>query len=396
MPWPDPFGRRRLEGELRRLADETAALRRRLDQDRLSSNEVAQLIRERQVPTAPPEVTAGRFVRLSWFYLFCLTWALIASTFALPVFNEPSPTYANLGQIQVALATSDRNGYPYARDFGVQIESYYSWGIPDTTYVVVFPRDYVGKRFVILLSGSAVLESYGGDLVMQKGQCSATRESTIEYQDEQQFNCQAFYGTVPKVTPPAVNAECNNPNASISRSSRVAPFGFTRNESQLDLVHSQTTLPDYRPYESPGGAGLRALDHNYSNMEIDGLYAPVRQSGCKIIGVDPDQKVVAQSQSQSRVTPDGRLVWTGDDANRPTVLVTSTRNASGLGNGLLAFIGALAGLGIGFIPVAYDAWREWRQGRRHRPSRWRQWWNGSAADRFGDDADLPGPDETGG
>ena len=310
------------------------------------------------------KVGAGRFLRLTLFCVACVVGAIIAAVYVIPTFGDPAPNYANLGQIQVAVATTDAPGKPSSFSSPVYIESYFSQARSDTAYVVNFPEQYVGQRFVVLLAGSAVLDNSWPPTTegrIESAPCSATGSSQYGWQEEQLPACQAFFGTVPASSPrPLVDYDCGD--QADPSTIRVTLSGMSQTSFDMDLVHHTTKLPDYEPYR--GGWQYRETFDSYFGLDLGRTYAPLRQGGCKLLLPNSDWKVDSVTQDPTKTTKDGWLNWRGDDSSHPTVVVSKDRDAGGFSNGLLALAGVLAGLGVGFMPVAYDAWREWYGYRR--------------------------------
>jgi hypothetical protein len=315
--------------------------------------------------------------------ILSLALALGLATFIPAAFSDPVVDYSQSGEVMVAVsdpappAGSKQKVGPTSVAVSV---GYFEFG-SEASYTYWFPRNLVGRRFVIIMTGSALLDvledsplvspPQGPDpamfLKVRDGECAASGA----WPD----TCRVFAGVIPPRSASTLDTSCLPP-ADQQNYSPVTISGFMRMTRSLDWAHGVTFLPDLLAASTP-----RDID-SFEDLRLDGRFRSLDQEACKSYTPDPDWKLGDVSVASSSTTPRGDLIWKGDLGSTDVTLVSARRDAGALGNILLAAVGALAALSIGFMPVTYDSWRRWRISRRRKFNRGDA--DRSRADKAGD------------
>jgi hypothetical protein len=110
-------------------------------------------------------------------------------------------------------------------------------------------------------------------------------------------------------------------------------------------------LPDFK--NIPSG-----LLNDLGNIDPTGSYRFATASGCKSLDMGTAWRL-ADSDSKPTYISDTGAGWEIPDGAFSVAVVSAKRNAEARGNQYLASAGLLGALAIGFMPVAYEAFRDW-------------------------------------
>lgn len=250
----------------------------------------------------------------------------------------------------------------------------------DTDYQITVPAKYAGKRYVLLLAGTARIDQpsaptlpFVHDPPLQSRSTNCTYPllgmPQITRITEQ---CQLITGRFP--------AEANTymPDADSCQLGAGGSVGsWTPNAVMVEFVGTSqvTTASDwaYQQYSLPDIAGL-VEPANYlarwNGIPLAGWYATGRMAACRVDQL-PESVELSDTYNPAMQSVDGTLLWRGTNGLERAAFVVRRRDADEIANALLAAGAAMAALAIGFIPVAYDADRERRRARsqRHLPRR---------------------------
>jgi hypothetical protein len=161
------FGRqRRLE---RQLAAATAEVRAAAQESRAAAQAAeasATSVREalgRALAPDPQDVSRRRYLLLIFICAGFLLGTFVALYFVPPAFTDPAPAFKNLGSIETHIATTDEetNNNPrlFEWDNRIFIHARYSQNSAVVYYTLWFPSKFAGRKFALLLGGSAVMRN---------------------------------------------------------------------------------------------------------------------------------------------------------------------------------------------------------------------------------------------
>lgn len=372
MPLANFLGRRRVKGQMDTALRELQSVRGAAEEaaaaaaiaaaaSHRSEEAVIRALNNPPPPSGEPGA-AGHFVRLIWFCVLMIAGAIVAATFVPAAFTSPPATFDDPSGVQV-LVESNNSATSIGESYraGVYIAAQYSQGAgwTPTYYTLFFPRSFVGKKFVVALSGSAVL----ADPQTPEQRASITTDTCHAYKGgfgRGNFTqpCQIIQGTVPDHLA-SIALECIPPSVQAHNSDEVSVYltGLSpSNNQRLNWAHWMTTLPTFYSYKPDSS-------WDYRGLALNGKFGGIQEVGCKGLRLNEEWEVGDLSENTT-LTAARELIWA--DGNASMAVVSKERGAEGIGNILLATAGALAALGIGFIPVAYEAWRQWRRSIRLR------------------------------
>ncbi len=369
MPLPDLFGRRTLERQLLEttqkvesaaLANQAAAtaakaLERQLLEATQKVESAALASQAAATAAAAQEVcSAGPFVRVSWFCACCLTLAIIVLTAVPAAFRDLEATVSSYCSILAGVEWPDPDVTkisPIVQN-PIFIEAAYNEEYGDAHYTIWFPGRFAGKRFIIILRGSAVLsgvsDSY--NLTTENRPCS----SNYLYGGPDDVSCEILSGTLPGKPPDRIVEGCGRDTFSKFNYVAVEMAGFTSNKTYPDWFHTILNLPDL---QTGGGTWVR---NGVYNIQLPTNYLTLNQEGCHTAKLGTWDKLADVSEQPASSTSK-ELTFNGAE---PVAIVQSNRDAEGLGNILIALAGVFLAISIGFIPVAYEEWGRWRRYRK--------------------------------
>jgi hypothetical protein len=391
MKFPDLLGRRGLAQqveqvttEVRALADKTQTLAEKtqtLAEAAEESRQEDELHKDTQPPPSEPmAVGAGRLLRLIWFCLICFTGAFVTGTFVPAAFTDPpafdDPYSPSLEISMPTTAAESESATPFATSDPVVVTGLYNQ-VSEPIYKISFPQEYLSKRFVLLIYGTAVMGSVRA--TDPTGEIEIRLDSHIiqcgyYIRDEWRPSgdrCQVIYGVVPSRPDPVVSSSndplgCEKAKVPKSGSASIELSGeedraqvpywdsFIRD---LDWAHQSISMPGIEADTSPG------VVNEFQGFNLGSRYGSVPMRACKKFEVSDDSRIGDVNLTPTNSDP-GLMVWDGAAGVPAVTVVTTERNAGGLGNLLLASAGALAALSIGFVPVAYEEWGRWRRYRK--------------------------------
>ena len=346
-----------------RLAAEAAThARASLDEASAALREAAAAVEDAST-TEEADKTIGRFLRITAFCAVCLIGAGIAMMFVPAAFGNPAAFATKTGSVQLAVATSDSatSWSTTGARTTFYIEGSYSQNDPRVSYRLWYPKEFGGRRFALLLLGSAVMTKVSATGTTVNADTTTCRRNSAGFDRTiaAEQPCQIVYGTVPAAPQPAVPDDCSLPPAEQTGFTSVVLDGQSSITTAPDWAHHVTNLPSF--IDSQGPQTFTTWDA----ARLDGQYGTGHQAGCRQLERNPDWQLGDVDVTATSVSPDW-LTWSGTTGLGGVALVSSNRNAQGHGNVLLAIAGAFAALAIGFIPVAHEEFRTWRRAWKQR------------------------------
>ena len=358
-------GKRRhaLEDELRSLRAEVARSVRASE----SAAEAAQRAAALAAGTDDDE-RSGR--RLFWVTISCLL-AIAAGIYltltGVKAFTDPDALSINFGNVSTLVSpggATPKGDLPFASDARILVQASFDVGDSSAIYRFYFPEDLAGQKFLIVLDGSARLKSptlgtgSGPQLEVKAVQkaCSQDLGGTSP--------CQVFSGALSSRTITPTASPCDLGLESSAPMSVVELAGKTRFTSEPDWAHTLSIFPS----TVSDALLLTSATRSWRGMDLGDWYASINQYGCRSAKMPIDQAVVRTSTNPPTRRADDQIqadpIWEGDEGVQSATVVTRRNNAESRADFYLAIGAALAGLGIGLIPVVDEARRSWRKQRR--------------------------------
>jgi hypothetical protein len=292
-----------------------------------------------------------------------LLGTFVALFFVPPAFTDPAPDFKSIGSIDTLIASTgeETNNDPGRWNNRIFIHARYSQDSAVVYYTLWFPNKYAGRKFAFRLSGSAVMRNAHTEV---KAPLTTEGWSCRDAQEQ----CQILYGVIPvEQLEPIVRGGPPDCSLDVTKQDNYTPVRISGDASIIsdtDWVHHLTVLPDFTD------------TYSFDGHELRGTYATALQIVCKELELNPTTKL-GDVSSVPTAADTTRLTWNSEFADKHVSVVTADRSAGAWGNLLIATAGLLAAISIGFMPVAYDARRRWRQSQElvkrqaPRPSRGR-------------------------
>lgn len=252
------------------------------------------------------------------------------------------------------------------------------------SYFVAMSAEYAGEQFALVLEGTARIDqpflNSAFPIASFRSQLSPCTGLLNGFGSTSQ--CQIITGRFPSkasgLLPVAAAEKCGkSPNESQKTYSVVAfeINGTPQPSISLDWAYQQYSLPGidsgspFSSYATRTGSSYAAgsLQNDVSRIPLDGWYEYTEMDGCRE-AILPDNMDLADIETPASETIGNQLTWNGPDIY-DTAFVMRRPDADEIGNALLATGAAMAALGIGFVPVAYDADRERRKAWKRRRAR---------------------------
>ena len=266
----------------------------------------------------------------------------------------------------------DGQYWPFETSPPVIVDTAYSMSVPHgvgASYIFSFPKNYYqGRTVALTLPNSARLdlsddEHQDVSFQEQRGPCSDDERSSRPRfsASEPVDQCQLITTVVPASSTYRYLSSCL-PRAKSEDYVQVRIGGIAESTRGLDWAHNVTTIPAMTNYSNRNASPYPL------RFDLEGTYAPPNLEVCGELLLDPDVRIIDVHPTPT-TSADGVLTWARQPfRNRGVALIEKQRDAEAIGNVLLAAVGALAGLSIGFIPVAVDEWEKLRvSGRRETP-----------------------------
>lgn len=261
-------------------------------------------------------------------------------------FNKPIAIPDALGSIDIAVETGEPETEKYAdsNDTQTWVELITDEEFDSTSIDVWFPPESAGDRFLIVLKGPAQFEQFEEGSVRSEIEQCETLPGIYE-------ECQLVYGQVPDTG--STSSEAGHacwPKTGAGDGPMLTLRGRTSAVHQVNWAFNVVASPAIygEPFATRTG--------DYESIELPGIFAFAEIDGCKIIQKSIARTAVETHPSQTS-SKDDYFVWWLEDLSSNTAVVTKDRRADTTGQIMLAIGAAIAGLGIGLVPVAFEAYR---------------------------------------
>jgi hypothetical protein len=357
----------------RELLSEAVANSRAALEEARSARLTAESIRaELRSYVVDDENHRGRATRIALLTLALLVlsaWLILHGAAGL---RDPSADGHTFGNVGIAVET---DGKP-TNAFALPFENPATFGVagafePEENvafYDVFFPKEFVGKKFALLLEDGAILSKITAG-ASQTPRARPCRQAGGAGETAFSINhrCQIIYGTVPAMPTTAdVIGSLIAPGSCIIKElpeqftmPHIEIWGMLETPilSRLDWAHEQATFPGM-------GSGMsNASFDKWNGIALDRWYGTGLQDACKVSNIPLNDKITDSNPSELTMDHDV-LGWYGDQALLSSSLVARQRDADSTANAFVAVGGILAGLAVGLVPVVYEAVRAARRRRK--------------------------------
>lgn len=346
LPWTLSKARfERIEARLDVLSAELSLANRLAQESRLERK-----LLEDSVAAQP----VRRTIWLTCSVALCFVGAIFLTMSATQVFSPPS-TYSNLGSIDVAFEAdgSIDSGVSAPNTARTWVEVVTDEAFESTSISIWFPPESVGRDFLVVLKGTAKFGAFE-----QAG--FRLTENSCEVLPGIEEPCQFIHGTVPAQDSASLGADHSCwPDEPGWLGSAVVLQGDTSAIDQSNWAYNVIASPAIYSRSSATRASI------FETVQLPGVFALTDISGCKTI-VPSTTRTVVDARPRPEVGLEARQTWWSDDLRSNASVVTKDRRAEALGQILLALGAAIAGLGVGLIPVVFEARRSNKLRRRAR------------------------------
>ena len=357
--WADKSSsaRDRAAAETRELAEaafRTAeAVKQELEKDRQSLASLIESIK-------PKNETPRQFVTLATAAATCAVIVIVAARLLPPAFSAPPPNYGEAGVASLYVWENSLNkGQADAlRDPGVSLSVEADQTSSDVDYVATFPKRLIGDRYVLGISGSAVLSDFKSDV---SGVSNEYPECRAEGQGGRGLpaSCQLITGIVPSVSSrSAFGCRSKSEEKAIS----IQFSGNARVNSSFDWAHHITSLPYLGDVPGMGSGSVDDLVEGAFGQN----FPAVSLTTCYYLGLNPKWTEYTPDFAPTYHIGD-EMAWDPASNMASYVVVSTERGAQWKGNALLVILGvfgpALLSLSVMTVRSGY---RLRAQSRRRR------------------------------
>jgi hypothetical protein len=374
------FGRRRqLAQELQHLLAETKGA---ADEVRLASRAVSQEIDDLRrevadtrtvldklaasVSKAEDATLASGFkvLRLWAYVLACCALAAATASIGTKAFANPPAlnpfTALTLGYVGMGILTTSARDDEVISERSTLTMTYFSYSDPpDMEYIWRLPAALAGKPFVVVLAGSARLWN------VESPSTGANVRSDSCLPRHLDHDCQIVSGNLPAQYSPGQTAlvEEDQDCLDLSQQTKAVPGKFLYfvlagapigHPKQLDLFHSEVEFP---AMWDGSGSDVMGISNEGGDYKIP------KSTQCRNTDIPDEDELTSATDDPSPVTSQW-AVWGNEVGSFGESVVFKRKDAERWGNLCVASAGAAFGLGIGFIPLAYEAGGAWRRRRR--------------------------------
>jgi hypothetical protein len=366
-----------LESAVAALASEVASLRHSAESVDLNAgallNRLDELEKEEDRAIQP-----GRVIRLTALCAGLLLLAGGVTYFGVKEFANPLAVSSGGSFIVLAVQGPAPPGAPGAQGFPSAGQAYlYAGFVQDdadkAAYQVIVPAKDAGKRYVLLLTGTARIEQLtddaGAAFPSRLTKCDAPSYQG-EAQEAQRQTCQLITGRFA--------SQANGYMPPYRCEDGTSSFPLPPKPNAIETIFkgkpqlaTSSSWP-YQQYSLPGtdvwSEGSFGNRDSLDNISLDGWYYPATLGGCRA-DILPKNVEVTDIDTPATQSAGGELFWSSSQDMLAAAFVVRPHDAEEIGNALLATGAATAALAIGFIPVAYEAGRDRRQARKRRRAR---------------------------
>lgn len=280
----------------------------------------------------PKEETQERFFVLIFATAICALFVGISARLVPAAFSSPPPNYGTDGvaSLYVWQDSLDTGQEAALQDPGISLSVDADQLSSHVAYVATFPASLAGERFVLGITGTAVLADFKTDV-------SGVSNEYPDCLDQAQggktlpATCQLITGIIPTTSDEtAIGCQSNSNHNTVS----VSFSGTAHVNSSFDWAHKITSLPYLGDTRGAGGGSVDDLV-----TETFGQNFPAANlTSCYYLGLDPE--LTDYTPDFAPTTHVGDAMDWDPASNFANYLVVSTeRSAEWKGDLLLAVLG---------------------------------------------------------
>ncbi len=366
--------RSRYERDLARLVEDALGSAR---EDAKSTREAVELLRvEVAALGKDTENHAARTVRIavSTAVMFVVSvWLILHGAAGL---RNPSSSISGAGNVSVVIEadrpSSSASSSAFDQAVTIGVAASFEPDEQAAFYDIYFPKEFTGRRYALLLEDNAILgKIVDGSSTQVASQTCADSGGTGKNAFSIPHRCQVIYGVVPQ----AATTEDLLRNLIAPESCNISEVAdqYARPHVQIwgdleepilhhiDWAHDAVTLPSLL-----GGIPDTAMNR-WDGIALNGWYGTSLQEACKNSNIPLDSTITDADPTDPTVEHYA-MGWFGQAACLTSSFVAKKRDSDSTANTYIAVGGVLAGLAVGFVPVAYEAIRSWRRQRKPKPA----------------------------
>jgi hypothetical protein len=277
-------------------------------------------------------------------------------------FSAPPPNYSTTGiaSLYVWENSLNKNQVRALQDPGISLSVAADQLSSQVEYVATFPVDLVGDRFVLGISGSAVLADFRTDV---SGASNEYPDCQEEGQGGQTLpaTCQLITGIIPGVTDEsAIGCRSKGDQKTIS----VSFSGKAHVNSSFDWAHQIASLPYLGDVHGFGGGSVDDLVVGAFGQN----FPPVNLTSCYSLGLDPGLTDYTPNFSPTIHVGDN-MTWDPASNTANYVVVSTKRSAEWKGDALLAVLGVFGPALLSFLGMTVRSGYRLRSQSRKHPAR---------------------------
>jgi hypothetical protein len=333
--------------------------------------EVADLRKDRD--TENHAARTARIVLSTVVMLVVSVWLILHGAAGL---RNPSSSISGSGNLSVAIEadrpTSSASLSAFDQAVIVGVAASFEPDEQAAFYDIYFPKEFVGRKYALLLQDNAILRKIvAGSSTQVASQSCANSGGSGENAFSIPHRCQIIYGVVPQVATTddllrnLIAPESCNISEVADQYSRphVQIWGDLEKPilNHIDWAHDAVTLPSLL-----GGIPDTPMNR-WDGIALNGWYGTGLQEACKNSNVPLDSTITDADPTDPTVEHYA-MGWFGRAAVQSSSFVAKKRDSDSTANKYIAVGGILAGLAVGFVPVAYEATRSWRKQRKPKPA----------------------------
>jgi len=330
-------------------------LKRELEHDR---KELASLIKG----IKPKDETLGRFLTLALATGACSLLVILSASLMPAAFSAPPPNYGTAGvaSLYVWENSLNKNQAGALQDPGISLSVAADQLSSQVEYVATFPAGLIGDRFVLGISGSAVLADFKTDVsgasneypdCQEEGQGGKTLPAT----------CQLITGIIPSVSDvSAIGCRSKGDQKTIS----VSFSGKAHVNSSFDWAHQIASLPYLGDAHGLGSGSVDDLVVGAFGQN----FPPANLTSCYYLGLNPELTDYTPNFPPTSHIGD-TMTWDPASNMANYVVVSAERSAEWKGDALLAVLGVFGPALLSFLGMTVRSGYRLRSQSRKHPAR---------------------------
>jgi len=339
--------------ELAEAALRTAeAVKQELEHDR---RVLAKLIED----TRPKRATPIRFLVLILVTAIC---ALIVTLSAIPIpaaFSSPPPNYADPGAVGLFVWANSLNAAQAGtlQNPGISLSAVADQRSSELEYVATFPKKLIGDRFVIGITGSAVLSDFksdGADGSNEYPECEAEEQGN----ETHPLRCQLITGIIPsKSSERAFGCRSKDDEDRVS----IRFTGNARITSSFDWAHHLTSLPYLGNVRGFGTGSVEDIVEGTFGQN----FPPASLTTCYYLGLNPHWTEHTPDFAPTSHVGDN-MIWDPASNMADYVVVSTERSAQWKGTVLVAMLGVFGPAFLSLLVMTFNTGYSLRSQSRQR------------------------------